>query len=156
MKLNLLFNSNDVRAGYQNIDAYTQEGDGKIEGNVFNLNEIACNAEVVELIALDIIDRIPLPQITQVLGHWLSKIRRGGTITIGGLNLPSVTKAFYRKEIDLVTMNQLFFGKQDTPTNNKKCALDITWIESVLKSEGFKIIQSRLENVYYYIKAERV
>jgi hypothetical protein len=156
MKVNLLLNSNDIRSGWVNVDPFATEGDGKVYANFHNLDEVLCDAEATEFQALNIMNYIPIPNVQDTILHWISKIRRGGTLSLGGLDIDLMAKAIVRKDIDLVMTNALLFGSQDNPLSHKKNCLSIGWTVELLQSNGFKILEKRLESFHYFVKAERV
>lgn len=58
MKINLLYNSNDILNDYLNID-HVEDGPDKIHGLVDDLDEFCEPAQCKSLIAMDVIDKFP-------------------------------------------------------------------------------------------------
>ena len=62
MKINLLLDGHAL-SGYKNIDPYGYGDETKVVGDVENLHDIVEDAEATEILALDIIDFLPLDSI---------------------------------------------------------------------------------------------
>lgn len=156
MKLNLLLNSKNVRSGFVNVDplASPDEAD-KVRADVCNLDAVAEDAEVDELVATDVIDYLPARQLDDIVDNWIRKIRHGGTIVVGGVDVREVARGVVNQELDLESANRLLYGFQDAPWEYRKAALTVQKLIDVFASRGFKILHKRLENYYYQVKAER-
>lgn len=156
MKVNLLLNKKATRSGFLNIDPLAEPGDtDRVLGSVSNLDEFVDDAEIDELVAIDVIDYLPANELDNVLDNWIRKIRHGGSVTVGGVDIREVAKALAFQQIDITTANLLLYGSQQSPCEYRKATLTLQKLIDVFKSRGFKIIQKRLNNYYYHVKAER-
>lgn len=156
MKINLTLGTDVYRGGYLNLDPLASPGDPiRTRADICNLDEFVDDAEAEDLIALDVIDFLPSPELDNIIDNWTRKIRHGGTITIGGVDLREVAKAFLDQELTLQDTNQLLYGSQKAPCEYRKATLTLQKMIEVLQFKGFKIIQKRIVNYYYHVKAER-
>lgn len=156
MKINLLLSDNSPRSGFVNIDPYAPSGDPlRTIGDVTNLDEHCEDAECDELVALDIIDYVPALELDSVLLHWLKKIRHGGSITLGGVDMREVSRAFVAQKISLEDANILFYGAQSAPWQYRKSTLTLQKLIELLESKGLKIVQKRINHFSYSVKAVR-
>jgi hypothetical protein len=155
MKINLLYNSNNLLSGYLNIDPLSSEDDiqsgKKVQGNIFDLNWAVEDAECTSIVAEDIINYVPAENIAQVLDNWVRKLRHNGTIIITGVDLYEVCRGINGRYIDLENANQLFYGE----TGEKKSILSGSDLTRALEECGLKIIKNRYNSYKYTIEAER-
>lgn len=156
MKINLLLNSNNIRSGYLNIDPYALPGDpDKIHGSLVDLDEYVEDGEAVDFLALDIIDYIPSNSVNDVITGWLKKIRHGGTITIGGIDLREVAHAILHHQINLTEANILLYGAQRAPWDYRKATLTIQHVIQALKEQGMKLERKQIVQYHYFVTAKR-
>jgi hypothetical protein len=152
MKLNLTLEANSSRSGYVNINPLASPDDPNfIRANVNELGLYVDDGEAKEIIALDLIDYVPIQEKENIVRHWLSKLALGGTITIGGNDLGQITKAFAYNQLELSQAAELLYGNQLARSGLVTCAQ----MRKILEGGGLKIIESRLSNFSYYVKAER-
>lgn len=155
MKINLLINSTNVRKGFINVDPFATPNDGKLRGNVGNLDGIVDDAECEVLVCDDVLDFIPQDVSGDVLVNWIKKLRHGGTITIGGVDLREVSLAFSRQEIDLQSANILIYGNQRLPVSYRKSSSTIQHVIGLLKSRGLDILDKKVDSCFYSVTARR-
>lgn len=156
MKVNLLLNSKSTRSGFLNIDPFaTPDTTDKQRGDLCNLDEFVGDAEADELVALDVIDYLPSRELDNIIDNWIRKIRHGGTIVVGGIDIREVAKGLVGQELDLQAANNLLYGFQESPWEYRKATLTLQKLIQVFQSRGFVILQKRLEKYYYEVKAQR-
>lgn len=156
MKINLLVNSNDVRSGYTNIDPFASPTDTqKVIGNVYDLDEYVDDGEAIDLLALDVIDYVSPASTDAVLDIWIKKIRHGGTITIGGIDMREISHAFLNNKISLTEANILLYGAQRAPYEYRKATLTIQHVINMFKERGFKLERKQIIQYHYYVTARR-
>ena len=155
-KINLLYGSGDVLDTHLNLDPFTaEETDALIRADVKNLNDFVDDAEAEEIIALDVIDYMPLRDINTVIEHWVSKLRHGGSLIIGGVDLLEVSKAFVQYRLDITQMNQLVHGEQSKPYLVKRVNFTATGLVDYLTELGLKLQKKRVNNFHMTIEAIR-
>lgn len=137
MRINL---GDEQKTGYENL------------GDVRNLDSTVCDAEAIEILALDIIDYIPINETNKVLDHWVSKLRMGGKMIVGGVDAFSVAKAFSSYQISIDEYNELVHGV-DKP---RLVSLTMGGLTSYFEQKhGLKIIKKRYDGFSYLIEVER-
>lgn len=145
MKINIINVPGHTFAGFSNIHI----------SEASNLDNLCESAECTRLIAEDIIDYFSSHEVDMIIDNWISKLRHGGTIVIGGIDINQVAKALHNKQIDLVQANVLLFGEQSSPQDYRKSALTATKLVEALQGCGLKILKNRTNNYKYVIEAER-
>jgi hypothetical protein len=154
-KLNLLINGGDLRSGYVNIDPLAVGQDEVMAGSVGNLDWIADDAECDEIVALDVIDFLSSTETDATLEHWLKKLRHGGTITIGGIDLYEVAKGILHGRIDVAEANFLIHGNQSVPADCRKANTTIQQMIRVLDGLGYELLHKKIDGYKFYITARR-
>jgi predicted SAM-dependent methyltransferase len=152
MKINLMHGSGTILSGFINIDD-TQNNKMRVD----NLDKICEDSECDEIIAEDVIDYFSSKEVDLIIQGWVSKLRHGGKIVIGGIDLDEICKSLYNKRINLVEANILIFGNQKHPWEFRKSGLTSILLVKVLKNYGLNIIKKRINliNYHYVIEAER-
>lgn len=160
MKLNLIYGEGDYLNGYLNLHPFAMQEteQPKIRiADIKNLDRWVSNAEATEIIATDVIDYLLIQEVPQIIAHWISKLRHGGKIVIGGTDMLEVSKAFHEYEIDLQTVNKLLHGQQTQPHLVKRVNLTLMGIKTFLQTDnhGLKIIKTRRAGYNYIVEAQR-
>ena len=156
VKINLLYGSGDVLHTHLNLDPFVaEETDVLIRSDVKNLDSFVDDAEAKEIIALDVIDYIPLTDINKVIEHWVSKLRHGGSLIIGGTDLFEVSKAFAQYRLDITKTNKLIHGEQHKPYLIKRTNFSMLGLVDFLSALGLKIQKKRVNNFHMTIEATR-
>jgi hypothetical protein len=156
VKINLVLPGGDARGGYVNIDPYVDPGDkDRVGGSISNLDGVAEDAEVIDLIALDVVDFLPTPDVGGVLSHWVGKIRHGGTITVGGVDIREVAKSLMSQQITAGEADVLLHGAQRAPWEYRKSSSTLQAMISALQGYGFRIERKFVRDYHYYVTARR-
>ncbi len=156
MKLNLLLHDDSPRSGFINVDPFAPpEDQRRIRGHFSCLDEIVDDAECDELIAGDILDYVSVEDVDEVLDHWISKLRHGGVITIGGLDLREVTSHIANYTLKTPDANILLFGAQQAPWQFRKSVSTLSERIAYLTDKGLKPLKKRADNYFYSITMER-
>ena len=92
MKVNLLWGNGDGISGYVNIDPHSYDKENITNGDVTNLDDIIDNSEATEILAADIIDYLPHEVGIKTIGHWVTKLRHKGKLTVGGSDIYEISK----------------------------------------------------------------
>ena len=159
MELNLLINGVPIN-GYLNIDPLASDEEvnngQKVKGELDNLDDYVDDAECVEILAVEVLEYISMEKADSVLNHWLSKLRMGGTITIGATNFRQVCRSVASQTIDNNAANLLLYGKQTHELEYKKGLVDLARLCAVLEAKGLQIIQKRLDGFKMFVTAQRI
>lgn len=142
MKLNLITKPEDRRAGYIHVEF----GFDKLDVE---------DGEAEEILAIDVIDFLPFKQVDGVLAHWISKLRHGANLTVGGIDILAVANGIQTRYVDVMNANHLLFGPQDDPTQFRASTCCLSRIVEVMRSNGLKILKQRLDDYHYVIQAQR-
>ena len=155
-KINLIYGVGDTLNTHININPFVaEEADNIVRGDIVNLDQYADDSEVTELLALDVINYIPLSKCGEALENWVKKIRIGGTIVVGGIDLLEVCKDFSQYRIDITETNILLHGRQDKPYLHRKNNLTITTLCEYLSSSGLTINKKRINDYKMIVEAVR-
>ncbi len=157
-KMNLIYGEGDVFHTHLNINPFAENADGKIvvRDDVSNLDKYADDSELTELIAVDVIDFIPANKTSEVIDNWVKKIRIGGKIVIGGVDLLEVCKCLSQYKIDISDANALIHGQQNKPYMLRKVNFTAIGISEYLKDRfGFEIISKNINNFKMSVEARR-
>lgn len=156
MKINLLYGHGDFLQSHLNINPFSLEETESMKiGDIRNLDGWVDDAEATEIIAMDVIDYFSLAEVNPILDHWISKLRHGGKIVIGGCDALDAAKALSQYELDLQTFNMLIHGTQDQPHLYKKTTLTLIGIVEYFREHGLKIIKQRKHGINYVVEAKR-
>ena len=141
MKINLILDGHPL-SGYKNIDPHGYEDETKTVGDLENLHDIVEDAEATEILALDIIDFLPLNSVEPAISHWVSKLRHGGKIAIGS----------YQKILGLAEANEVIHGTQERPRISH---LTIDTLIEILEKQGLQVIKKRVNKFDMTVEAQR-
>ncbi|SVC80422.1 uncharacterized protein METZ01_LOCUS333276 [marine metagenome] len=152
----MLYGSGDILHTHLNLDPFTSdETDVIIRADVKNLDNFVDDAEAQEIVALDVIDYIPLGDINNVIKHWVSKLRHGGSLIIGGTDLFEVSKSFTQYRLGITETNQLIHGEQSKPYLIKRVNFTAMGLIDYLDSLGLNLQKKRVNNFHMTIEATR-
>lgn len=143
MKINITTDPYEL-SGYENValtttDVYTP----------FNLQ--ADQGECTEIIAEEIIDYISIDDLLDIVTHYVSKLRHGGKIILGGTDIIELSKDILRQNKTMVEVNHEIFGT----SNLKKGCLALNDVVTVLSHLNLKITKQRLDGTKFIVEAIR-
>ena len=156
-KVNLIYGVGDTLHTHLNINPFTEEeSENIVRCDITNIDKYVDDAELTELVAMDVIDYVPIDKVDETLTNWVKKIRIGGSIIIGGTDLIEVAKSLAAYKIDITDANILIHGEQSRPYMIKRVnftALGMCeYLEAVF---NLKIIKKRVSNYQMTIEAKR-
>lgn len=106
------------------------------------------NASCISLHLADCMDYVPPEERGKLLSIAIDKLRYGGEITVSGTDLISVGQQINHGIMNLIQANVcLFQGRLSGSTINDVIAY--------IKKVGIEIINAKIDNLYYSIKARR-
>ena len=147
MKINLKLGGKD-KNGYLNIDG--------LKGmELRNLDEYVDDAECIEVLAEDILDYLQINEARSVLAHWISKLRHGGKLIVGGTDIAEVCRMFYKRAIDLESLNEILHGNFQEAWSVKLSHTTMEELASFLESQGIKVTKKRIEGFKMIVEGER-
>ena len=130
----------DNISGYHNIDASSGGDIVKMEG--------VEDSEATEIIASDVINFTHIGSINDLLSGWIKKLRHGGRIVLGGVEIDEVCKAFVSKAIDINQFNKII---HEGRVSQITCAD----LEKILIKHGLTVTKKRTDNFNMIIEATR-
>lgn len=162
MKLNLLMASNDILAGYTNIDPYPQlpqQGQTfsceKECGNIENLDQFCENAQATEIIAMDCIDYINLKDKDNVIKNWCKKLAHGGKLTIGGVDFDEVARTWKAGSLPFNQYLDILYGHPEFPFGSRRGVFTLEAMSHLLRLHGLQIERQQLNQFRYLITGIR-
>ena len=158
MKLNLIYGRGDILHTHLNVNPFTEEVvEGKIvRADVKNLDKLVDMAEVEQLVALDVIDYLPVVDIEKTLKNWVSKLAHEGKIVLGGVDLYEVSKAMVQYRMDVSEANLLLHGEQTKPYLIKRISFTSLGLSDFLSEVyGLKILKRRINKFNFIVEAQR-
>lgn len=155
MKLNLILHESDCRSGYTNCGPIARLGRGAVHSSFSHLDPLCEDAEATELIALDVIDFVSPGEINEMVAHWVRKLRHGGTLTVGGLDLAEVARRLVSGRLDHDAANLLIYGSQDVPALCRKACMPLRVACEVLEAYGLKVLTKTYNECFYVVTSRR-
>lgn len=139
-----------------NVDNCAPMGDPKrTRGNVGDLSDLVDAGEAEEIVALDILDFFPGEMADQVLHNWLSRLSRGGKITVGVVDVREVARGLLDGRLTLDDAQELLHGRQTAEWDYRKSVFTLSHLVEVLTNLGLKVLKKRVENYRAIVTAER-
>ena len=106
--------------------------------------------------AEDVIDYLPVNEAEKVLDNWLRKIRLGGKIILGGVDLHEVCKALFQYRIELPEANRLIHGEQNHSYLIRRANFTCSSLaDFISQNYNFKIIKKRINDYKMIVEAKR-
>ena len=139
MKVYLTVKGDNI-SGYHNIDASSG-------GDIVKMDGVE-DSEATEIIASDIINFTDISSINDLLSGWVKKLRHGGRIVVGGVEIDEVCNAFISKAIDVNQFNKLVH-------EGRVSQITTTDLEKILINHGLTITKKRTDNFNMIIEAIR-
>lgn len=157
MKVNILLNNPaEIRSGFLNIDPFAPDGDkDRVKCDPAALGPLVDAAEASEVVALGIIDYLPLAQSDGVLTHWVSRLAHGGKLSISCVDLFEVCRAVHLRTVSVEDANKLLHGEQREPWQFRKANYSLNHLTELIKAKGLRIITKKLVAFEAVVTAER-
>ena len=168
MKINITLGGTGYKAGYVNIDPTlkrlgediilenaSDDQTNVIKADVRNLDDVSLDNECLEVVAEDILDYLQINEARSVLSHWISKLRHGGKIIVGGTDIAEVCRMFYKRAIDLESLNEVLHGSFQESWSVKLSHTTMESLASFLESQGIKVTKKRIEGFKMIVEGER-
>ena len=156
-KVNLIYGIGDVMHTHLNINPFAEdESDIMVRGDLINLDKYVDDSELKELVAIDVIDYLPMDKTESAILNWVKKIRIGGSIILGGVDLFEVSKSLCQYRIDITEANILIHGDQQKPYMTRRANFTAMGLSEYLQTKfDFKIIKKRINNYKMIVEARR-
>ena len=157
MKVNLVYgDAGQTLDNYLNINPYGEESEFVRVDGIQNIDSQVDNGELDELIAMDVLEYIPVNKIKDALSNWISKLRVGGKLIVGFVDAQLKAKEFANHRISLAEFNNGMHGTQEKPYLIKRCGLSIKDVSKhLIENHGVTVLNRRINNEYATITFER-
>jgi len=155
MKVNLMWGQGHPLSGYLNVDPHTLDVEGIFTGDVTNLDGYVDDSEATEILALDVIDFLPLDMAGKAMHNWVQKLRHGGKIVVGGTDISLVAMMFNKKVLGLTEFNKIVHGEQKSGWDFKASHLSIKELVELLEGLGLKVLKKRHSQFQMSVEAQR-
>lgn len=152
MRLNLGC-GNDVRLNYINIDKVAVTPDVR-HGDFRNLNSAGIqNDSVEEILAIDIIQYIPLHELELTVNNWLEKLKTGGTVYLESTDSNMLGMMIAYSQVSLEVFNKILYNNQGESIKSLHNLCDL---EHFLRSKGFKTVTKGYKGHSFYLTVSKV
>ena len=150
MRINLIFKDSEKLESYLNIDP-RPSSEGVVKCELDNLDPIVDDSEVSELRALDAIDFFPPHKILSVITHWKKKIKKGGKLTVGGVDLLSIARALHQRQITITDAISDLYNSPDNTQDVKMCCSTLEDMVNIFQHLGLTVEDKTLRDNRYVL-----
>lgn len=140
MRINITLEDDNQLNGYANI-------------NPNALNEAVDDAEAEEIRAINILPYYPQTESAKIINSWLRKLKHGGKIIIGAVDILEVSRDFSTYFLDIDTANLFLYGEEGKPS--AQAGFTVMQVSEYLESKGLKITKRRTEDYRFVVEAIR-
>lgn len=157
MKVNLLLdNPGGVRSGYLNIDPYAEPDDPRRQrASPAALDEVVCDAECSEFVAINVLDYYPIYDVNTVFDHWVKKLAHGGSLIVSVVDTEEVARLWVADCISPQDAAELLYGKQKRIWEVRKSPHTLASVAEMFRSRGLQIVEQRVRNAIVLVKGTR-
>ncbi len=117
-------------------------------------DDLVGDSECTEIFAPTILDYIPISCLVETLRNYVKKMRKGGKIMLGGVNLHLVCLMVARREINPIQANQIIFGN-NIAHECKSGLSSPNDIAGILQELGLKIMSTSITGINYLVEGIR-
>lgn len=161
MKLNIVKHIDDARSGYLNVCdrvPFPLPEEFMEWAKVDSLDDISPFCEVgqaEEIVALGVVEYIPLSDIDKTIDHWCDLLAVGGTITLGSLDIFETASSLATGHMTQQEANLLIHGHQTEPWQHKCANYGVRQLAEALAGRGLSVTRKSLNRVWAVVQAER-
>lgn len=148
MKLNLGCGA-DVRDNYINVDTNIANNDKIKYADIRNLNAIAGDGVVEEILAINVLECVKFSEFAHILKHWLDKIKSGGEIYIESLDSNMLGLVLLNNLVNMNDVNKMLFGDD----KSKLSLHNLLTTEHQLNQNGFSTTTKGYRGDKFFIRA---
>lgn len=137
MKINLEC-GNDLRNGYLNIHSSPvpeTEGFEFRVGDYRNLDGVVEDEHADEIVATNLMNKMPPEVSVHTLIHWKEKLKIGGVLKLVAIDIRQVCREGHVGSMSLLDLHQHLFG----PNHEFVSLCDTDILRNTLQQHGFKI-----------------
>lgn len=156
MKVNLCYLKLEEKDGYINLSPFAQPNSPFQPCDIRNLDEVVCDDEAEEIVALDILNYFKLEDVLKCLQNWINKLKKGGRLLVTFDDAWEVSRRLFIGTIEKEQANEILYGKQEKPHQIKRSAIPMHWLKDWLASRNTKLIKCRLEGYTVVMEVEKL
>lgn len=145
MKINITQLPTD-EAGYINVNTMSH--------SIYNLDGVCEDAECTEIVA-EVLDYVHAYKLLEVLKHWVSKLRHGGKIILGGTDILEVARLVVNGTMPISEANKAFYGEADLGCYIKSGVFNCGEMCTLLKELGLVVDKKRVNGTKFVVEAHR-
>jgi hypothetical protein len=152
MKLYININTPPL-SGYTTVDP--AGGIAKKTIDHRNLDPVCETNECTEIYAPYILNHIHFTDLDRVLTHYITKLRHGGVLRIGGTDVRDVAKKIIKDELTIQQANDLMYGANSFNWVNHCGAYAMHDIVDFLRSKNLKVTAQKSDDINFIVEAVR-
>lgn len=120
-----------------------------------NLDAVCEANECEEIYAPHVLNHIHVGELDQVITHYISKLRHGGKLIIGGADIRDLAKKIIKDEITVEESNRLLYGPTHFNWVNHCSMYAMHDIVALLRSKGLKVVSQKCDDFWFSVEAQR-
>lgn len=152
MKINICMDGNPIN-GYTNVDPLGR--DGTLGGDYRLLDNWCEDAEAREIRGDDVLNYLHASEVYNVLKHYVSKLRRGGRVVLGGTDFFELAKQYTLGQVTLNDVNKLVHGELTMAWLQKRGCYEPNEVAVLLKQLGLRLLKKRVNGKKFVLEAIR-
>lgn len=150
MKINLLYDSPDVRSGYVNVDPFAIDDKNRICSDLQSLGFCSIG-EAQEILCHNILSHYNLQDASAIFSEIISKLAHGGVVTISDINAYEVSRQFVVGKISPTEFSSILFGDK----HSRKSLHSMDTILEGFKQFNLQIVAKKIEGFNFSVSAVR-
>lgn len=136
MRVNLVPQGGAPLGGYVNITERFE-----------NLSDRVLPNEAREIIALDILGKYPREQAQNILGGWVSRLRKGATLTVSVVDIREIARGVLDGTLGTLDADSLLYPGG--------CIVTVSELANGLEQAGLKVLRKFIDNRRAVVVAKR-
>lgn len=148
----------DMRTGFINIDLLPNPGmhpDQYQQGDVTNLDWVCGDATIAEIMALNVLQCIPIAGVALAVRNWVIKLQQGGILKISVPDLAGFCNAFASGQMDVTTFLRLTFGQQQSDHDFYRSGIDHANLSALMAQNDMRVDVVRISDGVLYMEATK-
>jgi len=158
MKLNLGCGADVRQQGYINIDLKpNQQHSPEVyrQGDARSLDWLCENQTVEEILAMHVLNYMPVAQVPLSLKNWIDKLCNNGVLKVSVPDVNALAKMFANDQLSTREFVTSVFGTQQDE-DICRSAMDATLLIKILEEYGLIVKTKRYDGIMFYVEAEKV
>ena len=119
--------------------------------NLLDLSGHVAEGEASEISALDVIDRMTPSRVGPAVAHLATRLGRGGTLSIGGIDMGEVARKVASRQLTIPEAALVLFGDQTSPAECRRGAYSLPLACDLLRAAGLEVVTKRRSGMVYCV-----